>query len=350
MRILIVVPEQPRTTGNWVTALRHQQGLVALGHEVRLVATAGDAAALDGQVAAFKPDLVHLLHAYRAGKPWLACRQCGQVPLVVSLTGTDLNHGLDSVEQGPLIRAVLQRSQAIVLQNPLAVSTLTAALPDLAARLHLVAPGVILGGAPYPLRQRHALPAASTIFLHPAGIRPVKANLELLHLFEPVAAAAPNSLLLFCGSLLDPAYGKRFLAAVQQRPWAHYLGEIEKAAMPAALREADVVLNHSISEGLPNALLEAACLGRPILARNIPGNRAAFEPERNGLLYDGPQSFFRQALALARDAELRRRLARPSRSSRTPRQEALQLQEIYLSLPGLSSGGAESGPGDFAGT
>jgi len=36
VRILFVVPEQPRTTGNWITALRHQQGLVALGHEVAL--------------------------------------------------------------------------------------------------------------------------------------------------------------------------------------------------------------------------------------------------------------------------------------------------------------------------
>jgi glycosyltransferase involved in cell wall biosynthesis len=102
--------------------------------------------------------------------------------------------------------------------------------------------------------------------------------------------------------------------------------------MAAVLREVDVVLNHSVSEGLPNVLLEAVALGRPILARDIPGNRAAFTPELNGLLYDSSESFVSQALALARNTVLRQRLSRPLQKFRTPEDEALELARIYQGL------------------
>jgi glycosyltransferase involved in cell wall biosynthesis len=338
---LFVVPEQPRTTGNWVTALRHEQGLVSLGHEVRLVATAGSVACLERQVEEFAPDLVHLLHAYRSGLPWLGCRQQANIPSAVSLTGTDLNHGMDSDEQGPQIRAVLEQTAAIIIQNRLTVDSFAAAHPSLSPRLHHLAPGVSLGADPYPLRQRNSIPASDIVFLLPAGIRPVKANLELLQLFDSVAEAAPFCRLLFCGSILDPNYGQHFLEALKERPWARYLGEIPAAAMASALREVDVILNHSVSEGLPNVLLEAAALGRPILARDIPGNRAAFTPEVNGLLYDSPESFIRQALAFARNTALRQRLTKPLQKFRTSVDEALQLERIYQ---GLATGLSRNSP------
>jgi glycosyltransferase involved in cell wall biosynthesis len=299
---------------------------------VRLVETAGSAACLERQVEEFAPDLVHLLHAYRAGLSWMGCRQQAVIPSVVSLTGTDLNHGLDSSEQGAPIRAVLEQAAAIIIQNRLSVDSFAATHPGWAARLHYLAPGVSLGDHAYPLRQRHSIPASSIVFLLPAGIRPVKANLELLQLFDSVADAAPFCRLLFCGSILDQDYSQRFLEALKGRPWARYLGEIPAPAMAAVLREVDVVLNHSVSEGLPNVLLEAVALGRPILARDIPGNRAAFTPELNGLLYDSEDSFVHQALALARNATLRQRFIQPLRKFRTPEDEALQLAGIYQGL------------------
>lgn len=334
MRILIVVPEQPRTTGNWVTALRHRQGLESLGHTVRLVETGGDVAVLELETAGFAPDLVHLLHAYRAGRPWLASRYSDKIPIVVSLTGTDLNHGLDSAEQGPQIRALLAKAGAVIIQNRLTAESFAVTHPFLSKRLFYVAPAVTLGNDPYPLRERPGIPSASTLFLHPAGIRPVKANLELLELFTPVAAAAPFCTLLFCGSILDRDYGRCFLEALETRPWAHYLGEVPAASMAAVMRSADVILNHSVSEGLPNTLLEAVALGRPILARDIPGNRAAFSPGRNGLLYDSVDDFVRKALALAQNPALRQKLSEPNQIIRNPQEEALQLEEIYRDLVG----------------
>ena len=175
-------------------------------------------------------------------------------------------------------------------------------------------------------------PLGGILFLHPAGIRPVKGNRELLDLFDPLAAECLPFSVAFCGPVLDPAYGADFCSAVACRPWAHYLGVIPPEAMPATLRQVDVVLNNSQSEGLANALLEAAALGVPMLVRDIPGNAAVVEAGVNGLFYDDATSFARQARALMADPALRRRLSCPDPGRYDPAVETHALIALYAEL------------------
>lgn len=328
MRLLIVTPEQPRICGNWVSACRFQAGLQQLGHQVEVLETGLDPSRLEARLAEFTPELVLLLHAYRSGRPWLASHGQGQRPFLVLLTGTDIHQGLDQPEQRPTIQTILLTAAGILIQNPLTLDELTARYPQLAPRLHYLPPGITLGNAPCELRQTHAIPADAVLFLHPAGVRPVKGNLELLQLFDPVAAADRRCRVAFCGPLLDAGYAQRFLDALKLRPWASYLGEIPQAAIPAALRQCDVVCNNSSNEGLPNSLLEAASLGRPMLVRNIEGNRAVVEAGGNGLCYQNAEEFASQALALIQNPELRERLSRPQPQLYRPEEEALALQRL----------------------
>lgn len=332
MRILIITPDQPRTTGNWVSALRQQKGLQALGHDVQIVAAGESIQQLEEAVQKFVPDVVNVLHAFRSGKQWMACAQAGRIPLAVTLTGTDVNHGMANPQQGPTIRTVLAQAQAIITINPLTAMALQKDYPSLALRLHHVAPAIDPGCAPYALRHSLDIQKHCVLFLHPAGIRPVKANLELLEMFEPVASVEPSCRLVFCGPILDENYGSRFLNALNRHPWARYAGAIPTSAMPAAMLDADIIINNSISEGFSNALYEAACLGTPILARDIPGNAVAFEAGYQGLLYDSLQSFVEQATTLARDPQLRQRLSRRRYAPRSPREEAQQLEKIFFAL------------------
>jgi glycosyltransferase involved in cell wall biosynthesis len=330
VRILIVTPRQPRTTGNWVAACRQQKGLESLGHAVRIVEVAESAAELDEVVRHFAPEVVNVLHAYRSGKPWLACRHAKYLPLAVTLTGTDVNHGLDSPEQRSTILSVLARADAVITINPLTFASLSGVYPKWRSKLHHVPPAVDFGQGSFDLRGPWKIPPSNVVFLHPAGIRPVKGNLELLHMFEKVAGAG-GSVLIFCGPVLDDDYGRRFFKALEECPWAMHIGEVPVDAMPSVLQAADVVVNNSLSEGFSNILHEAACLGVPILARDIPGNLVAFEPERQGWLYHSPEDFVRQAIHLAKHPEVRHRLSRPM----TPRpleEEALQLEKIYASV------------------
>ena len=330
MRILIVIPRLPAETGNQITARRHLDSLTRRGHKVCLaVADEENPAALTQAMQEFRPDLVHLLHAYRSGRPWLDCRAESAILYVVTLTGTDIHEGISSPEEGAVIREVLQRAAAVISQNKITAGELFKQPTQWADRVRYLPPGIVLGDAPCPLRRLYGIARDAMLFLHPAGIRPVKANRELLQLFDRVAMERPGCRIAFCGPALDSNYAERFLTEIALRPWALYLGVISPVAMPAALREADVVLNHSLSEGLPNALIEATALGRPILARDIPGNAAVVEAGVNGLLYRADEEFIRHALTLIDDQALLRKLSRPEPGTFDPDAEAEALEAIY---------------------
>ena len=325
MRILIVVPKQDRVSGNWVSAKRFQQGLVALGNRVIVEETALiPEQRLRKQVLNFAPDVAILLHAYRSGKPWLEAAADLKIPTIVLLTGTDINHGLDDPQQQEVIHTILRKAAFVLLQNPLLVKSLTANHPELTTNLHELPPGIQLGTDSYHLRDSHHLPKDKTLFLCPAGLRPVKGVLELLKMFDQVVAQNSECQLAFCGPVLEEEYGQRFLAALGTRPWAHYLGTIPTQAMASAMRETDVILNNSQTEGLANSLLEAATLGVPILASKIPGNIAIVRHEINGLLYASQEEFVNYAVQLI-DRERRQQLSCLEADRYQPGNETLAL-------------------------
>jgi len=228
------------------------------------------------------------------------------------MTGTDINFGMDAPAQAGVIDQVLRQAAAVFVQSRQTLNALEERDPQLVGRLSYLAPGVSLGHSSYDLRQKQGVGADDVVFLCPAGIRPVKGVLGLLGLFDRVACCRRGFRVLFCGPVLARGYGRRFEAALAHRPWAGYLGVIPPEAMAAAMREADVILNNSRAEGLSNALMEAAALGVPILARDIEGNFDVVVPGSNGLLYDDVESFCRHSLQLVDSPELRRRLSCPS--------------------------------------
>ena len=61
-----------------------------------------------------------------------------------------------------------------------------------------------------------------------------------------------------------------------------YLGE--RRNMRALLAQADCVVLPSYREGLPRSLLEAAAMGKALIASNVPGCRAIVREHYNGLL------------------------------------------------------------------
>ncbi len=328
MRILIVVPDQDQISGNWVTAKRFQQGLEQQGHQVALTGVSlQPQGRLRALVHAFVPDVALLLHAYRSGRPWLEDADDLDIPRVVLLTGTDVNHGLDDPAQHDLISTVLRHSSSVLVQNPLIAAELSAAHPGLSANLHILTPGITLGNVPYDLRKHHALAMEQVIFLCPAGLRPVKGLLELLEMSVEVASGNPAFLLAFCGPNLDDGYSRRLLAAIETRSWARYLGTIPAEAMASAMRSVDVVVNNSQSEGLANALLESAAVGVPVLARRIPGNAAVVRHNVNGLLYGNVAEYQSYALQLL-DPRRRQQLTYPEPERYPALREAEDLSAI----------------------
>ncbi len=325
MRILIVVPEQDRISGNWVTAMRFQQSLKAHGQQVIVEATGlqPEPHFLE-RIQNFAPDVTLLLHAYRAGKPWLEATVDRRLPTVVLLTGTDINHGLENPLQQDIISTILRQAELVLLQNPLLAKALSSSHPQLTINLRELPPGIKLGTEEYHLRDKHHLAKEATLFLCPAGLRAVKGSVQLLEMFDQVITHSSDVQLAFCGPVIEEEYSQRFLSAMKTRPWAHYLGAIPTQAMASAMCEADVVVNNSQTEGLANSLLEAATLGIPILAHKIPGNMAIVEHETNGLLYTSQEEFVDYSRQLL-NRERRQQLSSPDPGRYDPENEALAL-------------------------
>lgn len=330
MKILILLPEQPATTGNSITAQRLHAGLARRGHQVTQQPVLPDSSlAIKHAVHRLQPDAALLLHAYRSGAPWLAANS--RIPYAVLLTGTDIHEGLHSVTQGATIRAVLAQAGAILIQDAQALMRFAREFPEGSSRLHYLPPGIHLGTRPFELRNKVNATAQTVVFLHPAGIRPVKRNVELLQVFQPLASENIPFHLAFCGPVLDPEYGRRFFSELSPCPWASHLGEITPDAMPAAMSQADVILNNSRAEGLSNTLVEAASLGRPILATAISGNQEIVVEGVNGFCCATPEEMTARARQLL-DPSLRRRLSQPDSQKFRPEQECTVLEQILKNL------------------
>lgn len=352
MRILICSPEHNRATGNWVTASRYCRGLEAMGHQVSLKYVSPNGSCLSrgilpegslaAVVASVKPDLLLLLHAYRLGRLWLQQRQQINCPVLVMLSGTDVNEGLQLPEQARVIEEVLHQAEGLMAHNELMIEVLRGQYPQISHHLHFLPIAIELGTANYPLRQQLDCSYDSLLFLCPASIRPVKGVLQLIELFDCVAQAEDKLTqpwqLIFCGPELDDGYGHHFHRAVDERPWVHYLGVIPPDAMADAMQQVDVVVNNSQSEGLPNALIEASVLGRPILASDIMGNRPIVDHGVNGFLYKDQRQFCLLCCQLISDPQLRRKLGQPRPDRYTIERESRELDRICRQVYGRASG------------
>ena len=113
------------------------------------------------------------------------------------------------------------------------------------------------------------------------------------------------------------------------------LGETSDAAglIPAF----DVFVLPSLWEGLPFVLIEAAALGRPIVATNVEGNNEVITDGETGLLVPAqdPDALAAAVIRLLRDGKMAARLAASAKTLIPPRytlaRMARETEDLYLS-------------------
>ncbi|WP_456432134.1 glycosyltransferase family 4 protein [Nitratifractor sp.] len=118
-------------------------------------------------------------------------------------------------------------------------------------------------------------------------------------------------------------------------------GAVEWVGEQQAMREwtalADVYVLPSYREGVPRTLLEAAAMGKPIVATDVVGCREVVEDGRNGLLVP-PRDAAALADAIGRlldDSALRQRMGEASRELAVKEFAIPQIVEQYLRLYGV---------------
>src|SRR6184192_1601687 len=245
-RLAVLTPfAAPSVRGNAVTVGRVARGLRERGIAVAVwdLSTSSEAA-IEAGVEGNPPALIHAFHAYRVGPLALRLARRLEVPLVVTLTGTDANHELLDPEHAPTVRRVLEGAAVATAFDASIGERVGAVLPDVRARVIIVPQAARFATVePFDLEARWPLPADRVLFVLPAGIRPVKAPRRPLAPFDRVVAAEPRVRLLYVGPVLDAAEGEALARALGARPWARHLGPIPHGSIPSLLEGADVVLN-----------------------------------------------------------------------------------------------------------
>lgn len=149
--------------------------------------------------------------------------------------------------------------------------------------------------------------------------------LEALESFD----RAPLRLTMAGPGELPPA-GEALVSREPAVEWAGWLGPEEKDAL---LREAEVLVMPSRSEGLPMALLEAMAYGMAAVATAVGGIPEVVDDGADGLLVpsEDPGALAAALSGLAADPDRRRRLGAAARA----RAEALDADEVAGRLGSL---------------
>ncbi|MBI4627495.1 MAG: glycosyltransferase family 4 protein [Candidatus Rokubacteria bacterium] len=317
-RVALLTPfAPPSVRGNAVTVARVARGLRARGVELRVWdLSVTPEAAVEAEVEAYRPALVHAFHAWRVGPLALRLARRAELPLVVTLTGTDANLDLFDPERAPAVRRVLESAARLTVFHASIAERVAGALPDLRARIVVVPQAVSLArGERFDLSARWPLPPGRVLFVFPAGLREVKRPRLPLGPLDRVVARRPEVRMLYAGPILDPDEGDALLRALAARPWARHVGAVPHAQMASLLEQADVVLNCSRSEGgMANSILESLALGRAVLASDVEGNRSLVEDGVTGLLFRDEAELAANAERLAADPALRARLGAAGRA------------------------------------
>lgn len=229
----------------------------------------------------FQPDLLHGFHAFYSGpSAQLLAGKLG-IPYLLTITGSDLFN--EAMRLAPQTASAVAHAKAITCFDALISAHFAEAFPDSANKVHIVPQGV----APLPPATPPEHRSAGLIILLPAAIRPVKGILEALAALTPLKETLPTLRLVLAGGGLDREYENAVKKQVENLDWVTMRGDMPHEQMAGLYAAADIVLNCSLFEGgMANALLEAMAVGRPVLARNIPGNRSLIQHGKTGWLYE----------------------------------------------------------------
>eukprot|EP01027_Heterolobosea_sp_BB2_P007458 GEZU01011099.1.p1 GENE.GEZU01011099.1~~GEZU01011099.1.p1 ORF type:complete len:493 (-),score=83.88 GEZU01011099.1:536-2014(-) len=207
----------------------------------------------------------------------------------------------------------------------------------------------ITNGTTFNLRERLSLQEDAVVLLLPCGLRPVKDPMYLLNAVRKWHNEDERVHLVVVGPVLDGRYARRFIEEIRReivcsrvlsaaslspshsssslssflsssssngscgaistlkpespRNLAEfsvlihgkngliYHPPMSQHELFAAMRQANAVLNTSVSEGMSTCILEAMALGVPVITRNIEGNAAIVQHDKTGMLFSSPDEF-----------------------------------------------------------
>ena len=333
MRIALFCPfSQGPTRGNITSVQRIARHLQIHGLQTDLISLdATDLPLRLQNLIATPPTLLHGFHAFHAGPLTRTTAQQLGLPYLITLTGSDLFD--PALRDHTETRRALHDAAAVTCFDPLVAELAKQAFPQIPPKLHVIPQGV----EPFQETIPAEKPSDSFVILLPAALRPVKGIASAIEQLTPLALEHPRIQLWIAGGELDHQYAATIRTQAAKLPWVKLLGEVPYQSMGALYAAADLVLNSSQFEGgMANALLEAMVMGKPVLARDVPGNRSLIRHGETGWLFQDGEELCRLISQLMAHPTLRTTVAAQAQqhvlAQYSPQREADLLTQLYRSL------------------
>jgi glycosyltransferase involved in cell wall biosynthesis len=243
-------------------------------------------------------DIYHALHLKRFAAwikqyPHLELRK----PYILTTGGTDVNVDLNDTAAALLMNSVADESCGITVFSSDGREQIVQAYPNLADRIYVIAQSVFL-----PCQQSYYTESKQISgypkFLLPAGLRSIKDVFYLWDALTEMRGSWPDLRFTIVGPVLDEEVYKEVKQREKEHNWFDYVEEVPLEQMRELYKQADIVLNTSISEGQPSAIIEAMSLGKLVIARDNSGNASIVLNGETGLLFDSPQQFLEKVSEL----------------------------------------------------
>ena len=216
--------------------------------------------------AAGQVDIFHIMansgwswHLFAAPAVWVA-RSRG-IAVVVNYRGGEAAEFLQRA--GVWVRFTMRQTRALVvpsgfLQGVFARSGMSAGIvPNIIDLSRFCPRDPARTGAPHLLVARN--------------LEPLYDNLTAIRAFQMVKASFPQARLTIAGNGPDEQGLRKSVQEMGLTDAVQFTGRLERDAMATLYRTADLMLNPSLADNMPNSVLEAWASGVPVISTNVGG-------------------------------------------------------------------------------
>lgn len=211
-------------------------------------------------------DVMHVMansgwswHLFAAPAVWIA--HWRRVPVVVNYRGGEAAEFLQ--KSARIVRVTMRRVSSLVVPSGFLV--------DVFARFGMhaeIVPNIIDLSR---FRARESERASAPLLLVARNLEPLYDNLTAIRAFQLVLLQFPAARLAIAGSGPQEQTLREFVHAHNLNEAVQFTGRLDRDAMAALYRGADVLLNPSLADNMPNSLLEAWASGLPVISTNVGG-------------------------------------------------------------------------------
>jgi L-malate glycosyltransferase len=215
------------------------------------------------EIARFAP---HLVHAHYATGPSYWGVRCGVHPLVISVWGSDVEDVGRSTLGGALVGRFLGKADAITCTSHYLQKITAELFPKIVDKLRVIPFSVSIPAQP------SAWPDSNVLRICCPKLHcPVYGIDILLKAVAILLRAGHNVELTLAGEGPETAKLHKLVKALGIESKVTFAGLLPSTAIPELIAAHHIVANPSRKESFGMALIEAAAVGRPVVASNVGG-------------------------------------------------------------------------------